>query len=63
MFSDGRDCGDVLNQVASIKAATNSLAAEMLESFALYCLRHPDEFASPEEAVAETVRALVRAGR
>jgi len=63
MIADDRDCLEILDQTASIKAATNALTGQVLEAFALYCLHHPDEFASPEEAVAQTVRALVRAGR
>jgi len=63
MLDDGRDCADVLNQVAAVKAATNALSAEVLEAFALHCFRNVDQFTNPEEAVAEAVRALVRAGR
>ena len=63
MLEEGRDCTDVLNQVAAIKAATNALSAEALEAFAIHCFRNADRFASPEEAVSVAVRALVRAGR
>lgn len=63
MLEDGRDCTDVLNQVAAIKAATNAVSAEMLEAFALHCFRNADKFESPESAVSEAVRALIRAGR
>jgi DNA-binding FrmR family transcriptional regulator len=63
MVVDGRECVDVLNQVAAIKAAVNALGAEVLESFALYCLRHPEDFETPEDAVGRAVQALVRSGR
>lgn len=63
MIEDGRDCVDVMNQVAAVKAAVNALSAELLEAFALRCLRHPEDFASPEAAVQQAVRALVRSGR
>jgi DNA-binding FrmR family transcriptional regulator len=63
MLEEGRDCTDILNQVAAIKAATNVLSTEFLESFALYCLRNADQFESPEAAIQEAVRAVVRAGR
>jgi DNA-binding FrmR family transcriptional regulator len=63
MIEEGRECVDVLQQVASVKAAVNGLSAELLEAFALRCLRHPEEFPSPEAAVEQAVRALVRSGR
>jgi CsoR family transcriptional regulator, copper-sensing transcriptional repressor len=63
MLDEDRDCIAVLDQVASIKAAINSLSAEMAEVYALYCLAHPDQFESPEEAVAQMVRTVIRAGR
>lgn len=63
MIEEGRDCVAVLDQLASIKAGTNVLGTEALEAFALYCFRHPEDFSSPDVAVAEAVRALVRAGR
>ena len=48
MIEEGRDCVEIMNQVAAVKAAVNALSGEMLGSFALHCLRHPMEFASPE---------------
>ena len=60
MIEDGRDCTDVMNQLAAVKAAVNALSGEALEAFALHCLRHPEEFPSPEQAVEQAVRALVR---
>jgi DNA-binding FrmR family transcriptional regulator len=62
MVQDGRDCQDVMNQIAAIKAAANALSAEVLEAFALRCLRHPDAFPSPEQAIEQAVRAIVRGG-
>lgn len=63
MIEDGRDCVSVMNQLSSVKAAVNAVSGEMLEAFTLYCLRHPDEFDTPEQAVEQAVRALVRSGR
>lgn len=60
MVEEGRDCVDVLNQVAAVRAAVTGLSGELLETFALHCLRHPEDFPSPERAVEEAVRALVR---
>lgn len=62
MLDENRDCQEVLQQIAAIKAATNALSAQALETFALYCLRHPEDFASPDAAVEQAVRAVVRGG-
>ena len=63
MIDEGRDCVEVMNQVAAVRAAVTALSGEMLEAFALRCLRHPEEFPSPEQAFEQAVRALVRGGR
>jgi CsoR family transcriptional regulator, copper-sensing transcriptional repressor len=63
MIDDGRDCVSVMNQLASVRAAVNSVSGEMLEAFTLFCLRHPEEFESPEKAIEQAVQALVRSGR
>jgi DNA-binding FrmR family transcriptional regulator len=63
MIEDDRDCLEVLDQVASIKAAINGLSAEVAEVFALHCMSHPDQFESPDAAVAHMVRTVIRAGR
>lgn len=60
MVDDGRDCGDILTQLAAIRAAVNSLNGELLEAYLMRCVQNPDEFGSPEKAVQQAVRALVR---
>ena len=63
MIDEGRDCLDIIDQLSSVKAAVSGLSVDMVETFALYCLGNPDEFASSQEAVAQAVRALARGGR
>lgn len=63
MIDDGRECLEILDQLAAVKAAVNGLSVDMLETFALYCLRNPDQFASSEDAVKHAVRALARSNR
>ncbi len=60
MITEGRDCHQIMNQVAAIKAATHALSGEMLEQFARYCMTHPDDFPSREQAIAQMVSAIVR---
>lgn len=63
MIQDDRDCVDVMNQIAAVKAAVNSLSASLFETYALYCVHHPEEFASQEENIRAIVKTLVRAGK
>ena len=63
MIEDDRECTAVLEQIASIKAAINGLNGEAIETFALHCLANPDQFDSPQDAVAQMVRSVLRAGR
>lgn len=63
MFDDGRDCTAIIDQVASIKAAVNALSGEMLEAYAIHCLTNAAKFESPEKAIEEAVRVIVRASR
>ncbi len=63
MIDEGRDCTDVLNQIAAMKAASSGLAGQMLEVFALNCLRHPEAFPNSQVAIEEAVKAVVRSGR
>lgn len=63
MVDEGRDCIEILDQLAAVKAAVNGLSADMVETFALHCLSNPEQFATNEAAVKQAVRALVRGGR
>jgi len=63
MIDDGRDCLEIIDQLAAIKAAVNGLSIDMVETFAIYCLRNPGEFETSREAIAQAVRALARSGR
>lgn len=62
MIEEGRDPRDVMTQIAAVRAATTAVGAEVLAAFALRCLRHPEEFTSPEAAIEEAVHALARSG-
>jgi DNA-binding FrmR family transcriptional regulator len=63
MIEEGRDCVSVIDQVASIKAAVTALSGEMLEAYAVHCLRNAAQFESPEQTIEDAVRVIVRAGR
>ena len=38
MLAEGRDCREVLNQLASIRAATRSVSVELAKHYAISCL-------------------------
>lgn len=63
MIEDGRDCLDVMTQISAMRAAANALEAVLLEDFALHCVQHPEDFASPERAVEEAIAAVLRSSR
>lgn len=60
MVEDGRDCMDILNQIAAIRAAATGLSGELLETYLVRCMVDPEGFDSPERAVQQAVRTLVR---
>ena len=63
MVEDGRDCSAIIDQVASIKSAVNSLSGAILEVYAVHCLTNAAGAASPTQEIEEAVRVIVRAGR
>lgn len=63
MVEEGRDCLDISDQIAAVRAAANALNIEILEAFALQCVCRPEAFASPEDAVEHAIRAITRGSR
>jgi DNA-binding FrmR family transcriptional regulator len=63
MIDEGRECLEIIDQLAAVKAAANALSVDMVETFALYCLRNPNDFNSAEGAVEQAVMVLIRGGR
>lgn len=63
MLETDRECVQIIDQLAAVKAAVNTLNASMFETIALHCLRHQDDLDSPEETIEQVARLLVRAGK
>jgi DNA-binding FrmR family transcriptional regulator len=63
MMDDDRDCVAIVEQIASMRAAVTSLHGEMLESFAIHCLNHPEESSGATESVSKMVKLLVKHSR
>ena len=63
MLESDRECVQIVDQLAAVKAAVNTLNASMFETIALHCIRHQEDFGSPEETIEQMARLLVRAGK
>jgi CsoR family transcriptional regulator, copper-sensing transcriptional repressor len=61
MLAEGRDCREVLNQLASVRAATHHASLELLRYYALTCLGDPGEARS--EAQVNAMLDLLLDGR
>ena len=45
MLTDGRECSDVVTQIAAASKALEQVGFKLVASGLTYCLRHPDEAA------------------
>jgi len=59
MLAEGRDCREVLNQLASVRAATHRASLELMRHYARWCLQDT-ECADNGESVAELIDMLLR---
>lgn len=57
MVREGRDCREIMNQIAAIKAAAHSLGTVVLEHYVVACL---DNTASAAEDTRTVVRGAIR---
>jgi DNA-binding FrmR family transcriptional regulator len=58
MIEEGRDCQEVLQQLAAVRAAAHQASLYLMRSYAVECMRDPE--ASPDQAAETLVRALSR---
>ncbi len=58
MIEDGRDCQEVLQQLAAIRSAVYQASLRLMRSFAVECIEASNE--SPREAVEALIQALSR---
>ncbi len=58
MIEEERDCQEVLQQLAAVRAAAYKASVQLMRSFASECLRASDK--SPDEAVEALAKALSR---
>lgn len=53
MIEDSRDCQEIMDQLAALRAATHAVTMQALESFALHCLQASAD--RPEQVVTNLV--------
>ena len=58
MLEEGRDCQEILTQLAAIRGAAHQVSVMVVKDYALNCLSDPEQYGSRDEAVASLVRTL-----
>ena len=58
MVEEGRDCQDILTQLAAIRGAAHQISVIIVQEYAANCLANPVRDTSQTEAVARLVRTL-----
>jgi DNA-binding FrmR family transcriptional regulator len=61
MVDEGRDCRDLVNQIAAIKAALGSVNAVVLQCYATNCLEGTAE--ASDTTVAELIDVMMKGTR
>lgn len=61
MLSEGRDCREVLDQLAALRAASHAVNMQAIEAFALQCLRESPD--APEQVMAQFLEAVSKLAR
>ncbi len=53
MLDDGRNCQEIMDQLAALRAASHAVTMQALEFFALHCLRQSSD--DPDTVVTDLV--------
>jgi len=61
MLDENRECTEILDQLAALRAASHAATMQALESFALRCLRESPE--EPEAMMAQMLSVISRLTR
>lgn len=61
MLEEGRECQQIMDQLAALRAATNAATMQTFEAFALHCLKDPTE--PVEQVVAQLVSTVAKLSR
>lgn len=63
MVEEGRDCREIVNQVAAVKSALGSLNAVVLSCYVRNCLNSPEEDVSNDKTADELIDLMLKATR
>ena len=63
MVEDERSCQEIMDQIAAMRAASHALSIQLLEEFALHCLRSANDSPSLEQAVAQMISVVSKLAR
>jgi DNA-binding FrmR family transcriptional regulator len=58
MIEEGRDCQDVLTQLAAIRGAAHQASILAVREYAFNCLKTPEAQSSPDETIARMINTL-----
>lgn len=61
MVEEGRDCREIVYQIAAVKAALSSISSRVLECYTRNCL--DDSTQTRDEIVSELIEVIHRASR
>jgi len=58
MLEEGRDCQEILTQLAAIRGAVHQISVMVVQEYAKNCLNDPDQHGSADEVIARLVQTL-----
>lgn len=58
MIEEGRDCQDILTQLAAIRGALHRVSVMVIQDYATNCLSDPEQHGSADEAILKLVQTL-----
>ncbi len=60
MVREGRDCLEILTQLASLRSAAYGVSVLLTKHYAMQCIQDADGHESPEQMVQDLVDVLLR---
>lgn len=60
MITEGRDCLEILTQLASLRSAAYSVSVALTQNFATQCVRDASKQEEPEDTMRRLVSVLLR---